>query len=223
MRAPSVAVAAGLLAGVASACTNGPRPAECDYLSPAIFQPSCATQSCHSRSAAVAGLDFSDADRGYESLTALWVWVPNPTPLDLMTLSCGQVSGEEVCEQRERPLVTPFDPNASRLVNMLRARDASRMPPDRPLPEADIELVEQWILNGARRHPGDGGAADGHARDGALHDGGPRDGGPHDGGPHDGGPHDGGLHDASPHDGAPADGHAADGSAHLLTDGASRS
>ena len=52
----------------------------------------------------------------------------------------------------ERPLVTPYDPAGSRVVNMLRARDAPRMPPDRPLPEADIELVERWILNGAFEH-----------------------------------------------------------------------
>ena len=45
--------------------------------------------------------------------------------------------------------MTPYDPAGSRVVNMLRARDAPRMPPDRPLPEADIELVERWILNGA--------------------------------------------------------------------------
>jgi hypothetical protein len=36
---------------------------------------------------------------------------------------------------------------------MLRARGAPRMPPDRPLPEADIALVERWILDGARRAP----------------------------------------------------------------------
>jgi hypothetical protein len=34
-------------------------------------------------------------------------------------------------------------------VQMLRARGARRMPPDRPLPEADIRLVERWILAGA--------------------------------------------------------------------------
>jgi len=27
------------------------------------------------------------------------------------------------------------------------------MPPDRPLTEADIELVERWILNGAFKEP----------------------------------------------------------------------
>lgn len=40
------------------------------------------------------------------------------------------------------------------------------MPPDRPLTEADIQLVERWILNGAFRDPAivrarqDGGVVD---------------------------------------------------------------
>ncbi len=187
MRAPPVAVAAGALAGVLSGCSDARRPAEWAYISPAIFQPSCATQSCHSRAAAVAGLDFSDPDRGYESLTALWVWVPNPTATDLRTLSCGTAAGQQVCEQRVRPLLTPYDPNESRVVNMLRARGASRMPPDRPLPEPDIELVERWILNGATRNPTATPAGDAGRRDGDARDSGPRDGGPADAKPRDGG------------------------------------
>src|SRR5450755_2331061 len=50
------------------------RPAEWGYISPAIFQPNCATTSCHGPAAAVSGLDFSTPDRGYTSLTALWTW-----------------------------------------------------------------------------------------------------------------------------------------------------
>jgi hypothetical protein len=38
---------------------------------------------------------------------------------------------------------------------MMRARNAPRMPPDRPLDESDIRLVQTWILNGARRHETD--------------------------------------------------------------------
>jgi hypothetical protein len=33
---------------------------------------------------------------------------------------------------------------------MMRAFGAARMPPDRPLAEADIVLVEDWILAGAK-------------------------------------------------------------------------
>jgi hypothetical protein len=148
--------AAALLGLLAAAALGGcgqvdDRPATWSYLSPAIFQPDCASGSCHNPAAAVSGLDFSTPDRGYASLTALWSWIvvaadagapPSGVP-------CAAVDGTFVCEQRVRPLVTPYDPAGSRLVNMLRARDAPRMPPDRPLTEPDIELVERWILNGA--------------------------------------------------------------------------
>jgi hypothetical protein len=33
---------------------------------------------------------------------------------------------------------------------MLRADGAERMPPDRPMAESDIQLIERWILNGAK-------------------------------------------------------------------------
>jgi len=121
------------------------------YLSPTVFQPTCATPSCHSPAAAVSGLDFSTSESGYKSLTGLWTWIvvspdggtaPAGVP-------CAPQNGALVCQEMLRPLVTPYDPAGSRLVNVLRARDAPRMPPDRPLPDAEIKLVERWILNGA--------------------------------------------------------------------------
>jgi hypothetical protein len=139
-------VATAGLSGGCGAVDN--RPAEWGYISPALFQPNCATTSCHSPAAAVSGLDFSTPDNGYASLTRLWVWVVIPADAGA-GLPCSTVSGTHVCEEKVRPLVTPFDPEGSRVVNMLRARDAPRMPPDRPLPEDDIRLVERWILNGA--------------------------------------------------------------------------
>ena len=144
-----------------SGCGVDTRPAEWAYISPVIMQPNCATSSCHSRGAAVAGLDFSDVDRGYTSLTGLKVWIADPVGME----GCTSISGTTVCQRNFRPLVTPYNPGQSRLVNMLRARDATRMPPDRPLPEADIELVEQWIRNGAtlRRRGEDGGSDTGDA------------------------------------------------------------
>jgi hypothetical protein len=143
------------------------------------MEPNCATASCHSQAAAVSGLDFSDADRGYKSLTSLWVWVPNPNAMDKQTLNCGKAgSGVPVCEERFRPLVTPYVPDESRLINVLRGRGAPRMPPDRPLNEADIRLIEQWILDGARRDnspaaPADAGLIDvgGNAADASPSDG----------------------------------------------------
>lgn len=126
------------------------RPAEWDYISGAIFQTNCATSSCHSRAAAAAGLDFSNADRGYASLTKLWIWIVDPNATGA---GCRPQNGTDICERGDRPLITPYVPSQSRLVSSLRARGSSRMPPDRPLTEADIELVERWILNGAFRDP----------------------------------------------------------------------
>jgi hypothetical protein len=138
-----------LLVGCGSADS---RPAEWDFISPALFEPNCATSSCHSPAAAVSGLDFSSPDTGYKSLTALWSWeVIQPDAAAPGGVACSMVNGTLVCEQQLRPLVTPYDPDGSRVVNMLRARDAPRMPPDRPLPEADIRLVERWVFNGACR------------------------------------------------------------------------
>ena len=141
----------------AGACNQvDDRPAEWGYISPAIFQPNCSTTSCHSPAAAVSGLDFSTPENGYASLTQLWVWVvvpPDGGTAPAPGTPCAIRNGTKVCEYQERPLVTPYDPAGSRLVNMLRARNAPRMPPDRPLPELDIELVERWILNGALEYP----------------------------------------------------------------------
>jgi uncharacterized membrane protein YgcG len=163
-----------LVGGLAAGCgLTDPRPAAWEYISPAIFEPNCATSSCHSRAAAVAGLDFSDPDRGYTSLTGLWVWIVDPN--GTLAEGCRPMDGKVFCQRQHRPLVTPFDPAQSRVVNMLRAQSAPRMPPDRPLPEADIRLVERWILNGARKSltvtdaaaPRDGGATDGGVGDAA--------------------------------------------------------
>jgi len=154
-RVCSLLVALGACAALAGGCGGDAddRPAVWSYLSPVVFQPSCATASCHSEAAAVAGLDFSDPHRGYSSLTRLWVWVVDPTGKG--GSGCGTVDDTVVCDRKARPLVTPYDPSESRLVATLRARNAPRMPPDRPLAEADIRLVERWILNGAKGDDGD--------------------------------------------------------------------
>jgi hypothetical protein len=143
---------------LASACSVDDRPPSWDYISPVIMQPNCATASCHSRAAAVAGLDFSDPQRGYTSLMKLKVWVVDPSG----TTGCRTINGSIVCQKDFRPLVTPYNPEQSRLINMMRARGADRMPPDRPLTEADIDLVARWIRDGAtwgKPHP-DGGSHD---------------------------------------------------------------
>jgi hypothetical protein len=131
-RSPLFAVSALVLA----ACGGEEnRPANWEYISPAIIQPNCATSSCHSKAAAVAGLDLSETGDGYRSL--MGQKLPK------------RPSDAYMGNYPPRILVVPGNPDQSRIVNMMRGIGANLMPPDRPLPEADIALIEQWILAGA--------------------------------------------------------------------------
>ena len=84
----------------------------------------------------MAGLDLSTADAGWSDL--LRQNLPRPTGS----------SAERATVPRQ--LVIPGNPGQSRVVNMMRAFGAARMPPDRPLAEADIALFEEWVLLGAQ-------------------------------------------------------------------------
>jgi hypothetical protein len=46
--------------------------------------------------------------------------------------------------------VFPGDPHDSPVVNLMNAVGSIRMPPDNPLPQADIVLIENWIADGAQ-------------------------------------------------------------------------
>jgi hypothetical protein len=48
----------------------------------------------------------------------------------------------------EHSYVVPGDP-ASTLMDLLEGDERTRMPPDAPLPQADIDLVRAWIEAGA--------------------------------------------------------------------------
>jgi len=45
--------------------------------------------------------------------------------------------------------VFPGNPQDSPVVYLMNAVGSIRMPPDNPLPEADIQLIETWIADGA--------------------------------------------------------------------------
>lgn len=45
--------------------------------------------------------------------------------------------------------VIPRDPQESALIDLLNAQGTRRMPPDAPLPQADIDLIQAWIAAGA--------------------------------------------------------------------------
>src|SRR4051794_13952283 len=83
------------------------RPAEWEYISPVILQPNCATASCHSRAAAVAGLDFSDSERGYISLTRLRYQIVDRYA---MGDTCAPAHETVLCRGGYRPLVMPYNP-----------------------------------------------------------------------------------------------------------------
>lgn len=123
-----------VLAAVTGACGGEEdlRDPVWGYISPAIIQPNCATSSCHSKAVAAAGLDLSSLNNGYDSLVSLKL-APRGT------------AGEP-----PRAMVLPGNPDESRVMHMLRADGARRMPPDRPLAGADVDLIQRWILAGAK-------------------------------------------------------------------------
>jgi Planctomycete cytochrome C len=55
---------------------------------------------------------------------------------------------DSYAELRSRRFVVPGDPSST-LLSLLEGEERRRMPPDAPLPAADIELVRLWIEAGA--------------------------------------------------------------------------
>ena len=105
-----------------------------DEIQAALFTPTCATSTCHSAGAMAAGLSLADADTSFLELV-------------------GEFSGQN--GQANVMLVAPNDPDASYLIRKME-NDASitgnRMPPgSMPVPQADIDVVREWITNGALR------------------------------------------------------------------------
>lgn len=133
MQPPRSCIATSLPLAVALlACDSADdRPATWSYVHPAIVAPACATAGCHSRHAALAGLDLSSADGAYTFLTG------------------------RICGEPARPIDPPGNyvfagaPERSQLVYLLRGDQVRVMPPDQPLPEVEIALIERWILEGA--------------------------------------------------------------------------
>lgn len=120
------------LCGSAAAC-DAPeeRPAAWSYLYPAILRPACTTSSCHSNASSAAGLDLSTASAAFSYMLGRACEAPaNP-------------------EDAFGNYVIPFEPERSRLLYLLRGDRTIIMPPDSPLPESEIAIVEQWILEGA--------------------------------------------------------------------------
>ncbi len=126
---PAFALAVAAALGACDAADD--RPASWGYLHPAVIAPACATAGCHSQLAAQAGLDLSTRTGAYTVLTG------------------------RICGEPPRPEDPPGNyvfagsPEHSSLMYRLRGDNVRVMPPDQPLADVEIELVERWILEGA--------------------------------------------------------------------------
>lgn len=115
-------IALALVAPLAGCAeSTDPRPAEFEYIVTAILSPSCGTAACHSSQARREDVALDTIEAARETFDS-------------------------------RPFAIPFEPESSELPFLLRTDDRElRMPVDSPMPEADIVLIDQWILAGAVR------------------------------------------------------------------------
>jgi hypothetical protein len=133
MRGSSLVCAVlGAMALLAAGCGEDDRPATFSYIHAAILTPQCTTSACHTKLTAYAGVELHSKNAAYVILT-------------------GRVCGADPVDgEAQRNFVTPGQPENSRLMHLLRGEEVRRpMPPDRPLPDIDIALIEEWILLGA--------------------------------------------------------------------------
>lgn len=118
--------------GVCIAACASERPGDWDYVYTAIVRPSCATSACHSQTTKQSGLDLSTRERAYRSL---------------VRRDCGSLEPPKSSEAGLN--VDPGHPETSAVMYWLRGEYNQTMPPDFPLPPAEIDAVERWILEGA--------------------------------------------------------------------------
>ena len=124
-RLACLAVVAAALSIVVSGCngTTDDRPPKWSFISATIMEPSCATVNCHSAITHQGAVDLSSREVGYQTLVE-------------------NAGGKSF-------YVYAYHPEASPVVNLMNAEGSIRMPPDNPLPQADIQLIEAWISDGA--------------------------------------------------------------------------
>ena len=124
-----------LLLALTACASEDDRPPSFTYVYTTILQPACTTISCHNRFTQTYGFRFDSLEGAYALLTGTTCHDGDPDP-----------PGEP-----DRNFVQPGAPERSKLVHLLRGEEVPRrMPPDRSLPQADIELIELWILEGAQ-------------------------------------------------------------------------
>ncbi len=130
MHRQSVGACGIVLAALAVGACGGEddRPATLEYITAAILVPSCAAAQCHSAFTQAEGLDFSSVAAARKTITEFGLITQDDTG-------------------------TTGDPDASLLFLVLVSPGGdgfvSRMPWDRPMPNADIALIQRWIEDGA--------------------------------------------------------------------------
>ncbi len=111
------------------------RPATLEYVTSAILAPSCANAQCHSAFRQVKGYAFDTIEHARTSLSLRDF---NETPDD---------------PDDDYAAVIPGMPDESLLYLVLVRTTVDgefpRMPYDQPMPGPNIELVRQWIVDGA--------------------------------------------------------------------------
>ena len=92
-----------------------------------VFSPDCTTSGCHAGANAAAGLNLEEASS--------------------YTMLVGIQSSQDAALQR----VEAGDPDNSYLVQKLEgtASTGQQMPPGAPMPQSEIDVIRQWITDGA--------------------------------------------------------------------------
>jgi len=111
-----------LLAVGVAGCADDDRPATFDYIHPAIIVANCTTSACH---------------------------VENNAEADFYNFSDRESACADLSKAKYRP--DPDDPGSPSRLFLLLTGDypnSLTMPPDRRLPDPDIELIERWMQDG---------------------------------------------------------------------------
>jgi hypothetical protein len=135
-RARWLAVAALAASALVIGCGDATddRPAKWSFIAATILQPTCATASCHSEMVQRAGVDLHERNVGYASLVGRHFVIEGDT-------NCVAPAGTAACP--------PPPTCASAVIHLMCGQGSIRMPPDFPLPHADIALIAEWIAGGA--------------------------------------------------------------------------
>jgi hypothetical protein len=124
--------AAALCAALIGCSSDDDRSTSFSYIYATIIEPSCTTIGCHNEFVATYDLELDTLEEAYEDLVG--------SPCDPATPP----------DPAAATYVIPGQPDRSKLIYLMEGDDVPRrMPPDTPLPAADIDLVRQWILEGA--------------------------------------------------------------------------